>query len=298
MNKDGKKIPAIAQSTKVGYLFILNRLTGEAVFGVEERPVPPSDAPGEVTSPTQPFPIKPGPVSRVSMTRDEVSKISPETMKNCQAQYDKAVQEGPDTPYLMVPSLVFPSSEGGGSWSGASFAPDLGLIFENTRSLGTMGVLQPTKSSGILPSYAKRKIPFDDANGYPCSAPPWGELMAIDANTADVVWRIPLGEYKDLTAKGVPLTGTPNVGGPVITASGVLFIGATSDLMFRAYEAKTGKLLWSTQLSNNATNSPMTYQGKNGKQYVAVAVSSGLDNFNKPAVPEPGTSKIVTFALP
>jgi glucose dehydrogenase len=297
VTKDGKKIPAVAQSTKVGLLFVLDRLTGAPVWGVEERPVPASDAPGEITSPTQPFPIKPEPISRISMTRDEISKISPETIKSCLAQYDKAVQEGPDTPYLMVPSIVFPSSEGGGSWSGASFAPDLGLIFVNTRSLGTMGVLQPTVSSGILPSYAKRKIPFDDPNGYPCSAPPWGELMAINAATGDMAWRIPLGEYKELTAKGVPLTGTPNVGGPVITASGVLFIGATSDRMFRAYDAKTGKLLWSTELSNNATNSPMTYQGKNGKQYVSVAVSSGLDNFNKPEV-DPGTSKIVTFALP
>ncbi len=121
--------------------------------------------------------------------------------------------------------------------------------------------------------------------------------MAIDAKTGDMAWRIPLGEYKELTAKGVPLTGTPNVGGPVVTASGVLFIGATSDRMFRAYEANTGKLLWSTELSNNATNSPMTYMGKNGKQYVSVAVSSGLDNFNKPAV-DPGTSTIVTFVLP
>ena len=118
VKKDGKVIPAIAQSTKVGYLYILNRLTGEPVFGVEERPVPQSDAPGEKSSPTQPYPLKPEPIARVSMTRDEVSRISPETIKDCQAQYDKAVQMGPNTPYLMVPSLVFPSSEGGGSWCG------------------------------------------------------------------------------------------------------------------------------------------------------------------------------------
>jgi quinoprotein glucose dehydrogenase len=197
----------------------------------------------------------------------------------------------------MVPSLVFPSSEGGGSWSGASFNPETGVIFVNTRSLGTMGVLQPMMSSGLLPSYAKRKIAFDDKDGYPCSATPWGELMAINANTADLIWRVPLGEYKELTAKGVPLTGTPNAGGPVITESGVLFIGATSDLMFRAFDAKTGKQLWSTQLSNNSVDTPMTYQGKNGKQYVATVVSSGLDNFNKPAVAA-GSNQIVVFALP
>jgi glucose dehydrogenase len=295
--KDGKKIPAVAQSTKLGQMFIWDRLTGKSVFGDEERPVPQSDAPGEPSSPTQPYPLKPVPISRVSMTRDEVSRISPETIKSCQAQYDNAVQMGPNTPYLMVPSLVFPSSEGGGSWSGASFDPTTGLIYVNTRSLGTMGVLQPTKSSGLLPSYAKRKIPFDDPQGYACSAPPWGELMAIDSATADVVWRVPLGEYKELTAKGVPKTGTPNAGGPIITAGGLVFIGATSDLMFRAFDAKTGKELWSTQLTNNSVDTPLTYQGKNGKQYVAAVVSSGLDNFNKPAV-EAGTNKIVVFALP
>ena len=297
VRKDGKVIPAVAQTTKVGYLFILDRFTGEPVFGAEERPVPQSDAPGEQTSPTQPYPLKPGPVSRVSMTRDEVSKISPETMKDCLAQYDKAVQMGPNTPYLMVPSLVFPSSEGGPSWGGPAFDPKLGLLIISARDLGTMGQLQPMKSSNILDSYAKRKIPFQDKEGYPCSAPPWGELMAIDANTADVVWRVPLGEYKELTKRGIPITGVPNAAGPIVTASGLAFIGGTSDLMFRAFDEKTGKQLWETQLSNNAVATPMTYQGVNGKQYVAAVVSSGLDNFNIPQV-DVGTDQIVVFSLP
>lgn len=298
VNKDGKKIPAIAQSTKQGLMFIFNRLTGEPVFGAEERPVPPTDAPGDKAAPTQPFPLKPVPISRVSMTREEVSKISLETEKNCKAQYDKAVNAGPYTPYLMVPSIVFPSSEGGGSWSGASYDPGLGYIFVNTRSLGTVAQLQPTLSSGLLPSYAKRKIPFDDQDGYPCSAPPWGELMAIDANTADVVWRVPLGEYKELTAKGIPKTGTPNAGGPIITAGGVLFIGSTVDFQFRAFNPKTGNELWSTTLENNAVATPITYQGKNGKQYVATAAGGGLDNFIKPSPKTQGGVFLVAFTLP
>jgi quinoprotein glucose dehydrogenase len=297
VNKDGKKIPAIAQSTKQGLMFIFNRLTGEPVFGAEERPVPPTDAPGDKAAPTQPFPLKPVPISRVAMTREEVSKISPETEKNCKAQYDKAVNAGPYTPYLMVPSIVFPSSEGGGSWSGASYDPTLGYIFVNTRSLGTVAQLQPTLSSGLLPSYAKRKIPFDDQDGYPCSAPPWGELMAIDANSADIVWRVPLGEYKELTAKGIPKTGTPNAGGPIITAGGVLFIGSTVDFQFRAFDPKTGKELWSTKLENNAVATPITYQGKNGKQYVAIAAGGGLDNFIRPAPANPGGVFLVAFTL-
>jgi quinoprotein glucose dehydrogenase len=230
------------------------------------------------------------------MTREEVSKISPETERTCTEQYDKLVQMGPYTPYGMMPSLVFPSSEGGGSWSGASFDPGLGLIFVNTRSVGTLARLNASMSSGVLPSYAKRKIPFEDQNGYPCSAPPWGELMAVSAGTGDIVWRVPLGEYKELTAKGVPKTGTPNAGGPVITAGGVLFIGATADLMFRAFDAKTGKELWSTELENSAVNSPLTYE-VSGKQYVSIWSGGGLGDF-KTSAPGQHTNLIVAYALP
>ena len=296
VTKDGKKVPAIAQSTKQGLLFILDRMTGKAIFGDEERPIPPTDAPGDKAWPTQPFPIKPPPISRVSMTREEVSKISPETEKTCKEQYDRLVQMGPYTAYGMTPSLVFPSSEGGGSWSGASFDPGLGYIFVNTRSVGTLAKLNPTMSSGVLPSYAKRKIPFEDQNGFPCSAPPWGELMAVSASTGDIVWRVPLGEYKELTAKGVPKTGTPNAGGPIITAGGVLFIGATADLMFRAFDPKTGKELWSTQLENSAVNSPLTYQAA-GKQFVSVWAGGGLGDF-KTSAPGQKTNLIVAYSLP
>lgn len=296
VNRDGRRIPAVAQSTKQGLLFILDRMTGKAVFGDEERPIPNTDAPGDRAWPTQPFPLKPGPISRVSMTREEVSKISPETEKTCKEQYDKLVQMGPYTPYGMMPSLVFPSSEGGGSWSGASFDPELGLVFVNTRSVGTLARLNASMSSGVLPSFAKRKIPFEDQNGYPCSAPPWGELMAVSATTGDIVWRVPLGEYKDLTAKGVPKTGTPNAGGPVLTAGGVLFIGATADLMFRAFDSKTGRELWSTELENSAVNSPLTYEVA-GKQYVSIWSGGGLGDF-KTSAPGQHTNLIVAFALP
>src|SRR5215472_1104508 len=296
VNKDGKKVPAVAQSTKQGLLFVLDRITGKAIFGDEERPIPNTDAPGDKAWPTQPFPVKPGPISRISMTREEVSKISPQTEKTCKEQYDQLVQMGPYTPYGMTPSLVFPSSEGGGSWSGASFDPPLGYIFVNTRSVGTLAKLNPSMSSRVLPSYAKRKNPFEDQDGYPCSAPPWGELMAVNASTGEFVWRRPLGEYKDLTAKGVPQTGTPNAGGPVITAGGVLFIGATSDLMFRAFDPKTGKELWSTQLENSAVNSPLTYE-VNGRQYVSIWAGGGLSDF-KNSSPGQKTNLIVAYALP
>ena len=298
VNRNGAKIPALAQSTKQGLLFILNRLTGEPLFGAEERPVPQLDALGDQTWPTQPFPLKPPPISRTSMAREEVNKTSPASEKACKALYDTMVQSGPYTPYGMVPSLVFPSSEGGGSWSGASYDPTRHLIFVNTRSLGTAGELRPSMSSGVLPSFGKVKIPFDDPEGYPCSAPPWGELMAINADTADIVWRVPLGEYKELTKRGIPKTGTPNAGGPIVTASGLVFIGSTTDQQFRAFDSAGGWELWSATLPNDAIATPLTYMGRNGKQYVATVAGGGLDNFVKPPVESPRNNVVVAFKLP
>jgi glucose dehydrogenase len=298
VRKDGKTIPAVAQTTKAGFLWILDRANGKPIFGAEERPVPAADAPGELASPTQPFPLKPVPIARLSMTREEVSRISPDATKDCQAQYDTAAQEGPYTPHLMVPSLLFPSNEGGGSWGGATFDPSLRYIFVNTRSLGTKAILQPYISSNRLNSYAKRLTTFNDSHGYPCSAPPWGEIMAINADTADVVWRVPLGEYKELTARGIPKTGAPNAGGSIATAGGVLFVGATTDRTFRAFDSRTGKELWSIELPNNSIATPMTYRGKNGKQYVATEFSAGLNIFNHPNPTAPGNNEIVVFGLP
>jgi quinoprotein glucose dehydrogenase len=159
-------------------------------------------------------------------------------------------------------------------------------------------VLQPTKSSNILDSYAKRKIPFNDPEGYPCSGAPWGELMAIDANSGDTVWRVPLGEYEELTAKGIAKTGTPNAGGTIVTAGGLIFVGATADARFRAFDEKSGKELWAAKLPANAIDTPMTYQGKDGRQYVAIVTTNGLNEFNKPKLPPHGTNQLHVFALP
>jgi quinoprotein glucose dehydrogenase len=143
------------------------------------------------------------------------------------------------------------------------------------------------------------KEPFEDQSGYPCNAPPWGELAAVNANTGDIVWRIPLGEYPELAAKGIRNTGTPNAGAPIVTAGGVLFIGATTDFHFRAFEAKTGKLLWSTELESSAISTPITYQGRNRKQYVVIAAGGAghLRPFVKPESQGTG-DLIIAFALP
>jgi glucose dehydrogenase len=279
---DGKKVPAVIQNTKQGYLFVLDRATGKPLLPVEEKSVPASDAPGEVTSPTQPVPLKPDPIARVSLSRDEVANLSPESHKYCLDLYDKVLQAGQGGPYSMIPTLVFPSSTGGGTFAGATYDPNLNYIFVNDKDLGTIAMLTPQLSSNKFQSLAKSKIQFTDPDGYPCSAPPWGELMAINAATGDTVWREPLGELKELTAKGIPKTGTNNAGGSVATAGGVLFIGASQDKMFRAFDSRTGKELWSADLAANGGATPLTYLGKNGKQYVAIVTGTNLVTFALP----------------
>jgi quinoprotein glucose dehydrogenase len=275
VERSGRRIPAIVQMTKTGLLFFLNRLTGEPLFEVEERPVPPSDALGDAAWPTQPFPVKPEPITRLSMTRAEVSKISPEAEKYCTEIYDQAVQMGPYTPYGMVPSISFPGSTGGGSNNGGSFDPGRGMVFATARNVATIGQLSAMLSSDVLPSFGKTKMPFEyylDRDGYPCNAPPWAELFGINANTGDIVWRVPLGEYKELAEKGIAKTGTAtNTGAPVATAGGVVFIGGTADGQFRAFDAMTGKELWTASPGFNVGGNAVVYQGANGKQYVVIS---------------------------
>ena len=195
--KNGQRVPAVAQMTKLGLLFTFNRLTGEPLWGVEERPIPRLDTPGDQAWPTQPFPLHPTGLTRDSMTRTEISKISPEAEKYCTELFDKAVNMGPYTPYGMVPSLVFPGSEGGGGWGGVATSQSLGLTFVNPRHLAVIGQL--SQSSGVLPSFSKSKIPttyYTDPNGYPCNQPPWSELVAVSTSTGDIVWRVPLGDTR------------------------------------------------------------------------------------------------------
>ena len=146
------------------------------------------------------------------------------------------------------------------------------MVFATARNVATIGQLSAMLSSDVLPSFGKTKMPFDyylDRDGYPCNAPPWAELFGINANTGDIVWRVPLGEYKELAAKGIPKTGTAtNTGAPVATAGGVVFIGGTADGQFRAFDAMTGKELWAASPGFNVGGDAVVYKGANGKQYV------------------------------
>ena len=296
--RNGKRIPAVAQITKMGgMLFLLDRLTGKPIYPVEERKVPVSKVPGEVSAPTQPFPTKPAPWARLGMTRADITTVTSESNKFCTEWWDKEhmYNDGPYTSYGSEgTTVVYSGTIGGGNWGGVAYNPQLGYVFVNTSNLATIGHMVP--GTGVEKyrnelSYTR----FWDNNKYPCQQPPWGELVAVNVNTGEIAWKIPFGIYPELVAKGIPPTGTPNLGGPIATASGLLFIGATKDARFRAYDAKTGKELWYTQLEAAGGATPMTFMGRNGVQYVVIAAGGPGDTDRGGSDTYP--QKLVAFAL-
>ena len=186
--------------------------------------------------------------------------------------------DGPYTPYgAKGATVVFSGTIGGGNWGGVAFNPPLGYVFVNTSNLATLGRMVPDPQN---PGQFRNELAYTrfwDDNKYPCQQPPWGELVAVNANTGDIAWKIPLGVYPELVAKGIPPTGTPNLGGPIATASGLVFIGATKDARFRAFDAKTGKELWYAQLEAAGAATPMTFMGRDGTQYVVIAAGGPGD---------------------
>jgi len=289
---NGKKIPALVQAGKTGLIFILDRRDGSAIYGMEERPVAKGDVPGEWYSPTQPFPLKPPPLARMTWKPDEIASFTPEHRKYCEDLFKGAQNDGPFAPVRMTNTVVFPGPDGGFNWGGGSFDPKLGYFFINSHDRGEV-----TRMAAPTPGAQKGKggdtpgVPFNrrsagnivnPATGWPCQPPPWGELFAINVNTGDVAWRIPFGRVESLEKLGFKDTGAYNIGGSVATASGLLFIGATSDQYFHAYESKTGKLLWETKLPANGYANPITYLGKSGKQYVVIDANETVVAYKLP----------------
>ncbi len=307
VRRGNQVIPALAQITKMGILFILNRETGEYIFGREDRPVPQSDVPGEQTAKTQPFPLKPAPLARLSFDpAKDFNTVSPETEAFCRKLWadHKMFFHGPYGPMMLDRlTVTFPSTLGGGGWGGVSVNPDLGLIFVNVSHLGMVGKMERTDESGT--PYYRKTSPVGGAVGrfwdpesrIPCSAPPFGELVAVNAHTGDIAWRVPLGFNETLAARGIRNTGTLTLGGSMATAGGVVFIAATADRRFRAFDAATGKELWVTPIGADTKAAPMTYLGRDGRQYVALMVGGGLQLSR--TTPDPGAdSKLIVFALP
>jgi glucose dehydrogenase len=287
---DGKRIPVVVAISKPGLMFFLDRETGKSLYGAEERPVPQSDVPGEQTSPTQPFPMKPPPLARSSIKPDEIFTGEPEHEKFCRdlvAKIGGIHNEGPYTPYSSKEfRIIFPGQQGGPNYGGVAIDPRLSYVFVNVRNVGGMGRLDKTPE-GDQVAY-RRFSPLGQGSFYsrfwnpatqlPCQPPPWAELMAVNANTGEIAWRVPLGTSDEMEAKGVHNTGSFGQGGPIATAGGLIFIAGTIDKRLRAFDSRTGKVLWETKLDAEAHTNPMTYRGRNGKQYVVV-VSSGLNAF-------------------
>ncbi len=308
VKRDGKIIPAVAQYTKQGLLFIFDRVTGDPIFGVEERPViSDNPLPGDEYWPTQPFPVKPPPLARMSFSADDVAKVTPEHEKYCRdllALEGGVLGGGPYAQYGPRLRVIFPGWTGGGNWNGSAFNPELGYLFTPSQDLANLNKMVKAKEGNMFNRVGPDNAPpglggnfWDGTKNWPCQEPPWGELIAVNVNTGDIAWRVPLGSFEELDALGVPATGTPNRGGPIATAGGLVFIGASQDARFRAFDARTGRNLWYANLNENGRAVPITYQGKSGKQYVAIVAGGG-----RPAArtsnEEASGGRLYVFALP
>ncbi len=294
--KQGKRtVPAVAIVSKNGLLFVLDRVTGKPLLPIAQRKVPPSDVPGEAAAPTQPFPTATPPLARTAFRPADVAALTTELKAGCERWMadNKMVAGGLYVPVRLDRNTIsFPGLQGGANWGGMSYDPARGLILVNTSDLGQVTSL--VKSTGALPyerGEVSGRFQLEDTRLL-CQAPPWGRLSAVDAATGKIRWQVPLGVTDELP-EGQRLTGRPNIGGSITTASGVTFIGASDDDRFRAFATATGKTLWEVKMSASAHATPITYAGKDGRQFVVIAATGG-SFLNSPLA----SDEIVAFALP
>jgi quinoprotein glucose dehydrogenase len=288
LRHDGKDVPVVIQGNKSGLLYVLNRDTGKPVFPVEERPVPQSDVPGEVDSPTQPFPIAPPPLAAHQMSADEAWGPTPQDREACRNAIKELRNEGIFTPPSLKGSLMVPGNIGGMTWSGYAFDPQHALLFTNTNNIVAKAQLIPRAKYDQRGSHTEDGD-YGDQSGapyglyrrflqspsdLPCSAPPWGMLTAVDMNEGKIRWQVPLGSLQDFGGAHGPQipAGAISLGGPIATAGGLVFIAGTPDGFLRAFDAETGKELWKSKLPAPANATPITYRlSSNGKQYLVIA---------------------------
>lgn len=308
MHRNGRTIPAIAVGSKTGDLFLLNRETGKPIFGVEERPVPKSDVPGEVASPTQPFPVKPAPVTPQQMTAKDAWGPDEASRNWCRAEISKLRAEGIFTPPSLQGSLLIPGNIGGMAWGGAAYDAVHGLMILPENHLAAEARLIPRdqldrriatehrRLNGDWEFAQQRGTPYGmmrrfllGPSGAPCTAPPWGTLLAIDINTGDKKWEVPIGMFPKAPASA----GSVTLGGPIVTAGGIAIMAGTLDPGIRAFDVQTGRELWKGTLPASARSTPMTYQGPDGKQYILVSAGGW-------GIPQSGAlnDSLVAFALP
>jgi quinoprotein glucose dehydrogenase len=303
---DGAPREVVVQVAKTGLVFVLDRDTGEPVIPVEERPTPQGGAPGEVLSPTQPFPIRPGLLVPDRASPDNAFGVTFFDKAECAGKIRKLRADGLYTPPTEQGTLFLPFTGGGANWGSAAFDASRNLVIVNVSNIAheirlipadqVEAVEKALEDSEVSP---QRGAPFgmfreilSSSLGLPCTPPPWGMLVAVDAAKGEIVWRKVLGDTRDLAPMGLTVkTGTPNLGGPIVTAGGLIFIAASFDSQFRAFEVETGKLLWSDTLPASGQATPMTYIWKD-RQYVVIA-NGGYGNFDSPM-----GDYVTAYALP
>ena len=384
VKKGNKNIDAVAQPTKMGFIYVLDRVTGAPVFPIEERSVPSSNIPGEEAWPTQPFPLKPKSFSKQSISDSDIMAFSEESYESNKQYINDLWFNGLYTPLDFKTTIMFPGSRGGGEWGGAAYDPVSGTLFINSNQLPELGRIEKvrlnqnkgetlfssgqaiylkncaschgiekqgvesmpalvgleqrltrdemidviSRGNGMMPSFGQlleqsqeellayltdtgkdvavnqaseqdttstyrnviNKNLLVDSLGRPMIKPPWGTLHAINLNTGDYNWSVALGNHPEFQKPGEPATGMENYGGPVVTAGGLVIIGATMDRMLRAFDKDTGAVIWEEQLPGNGLANPSVYQ-VDGRQYIAIAVSIG-ESFNHTKC------GIITYALP
>jgi len=301
--RDGKIIPALAQPTKMGLLFLLNRETGEPLFPVEERPVPQNWAvEGEYLSPTQPFPTVPAPLHPLKLDPENVFGFTFWDKGACRDQISALRNDGIYTPPSLEGTVFYPSDYGGNNWDTPAIDPERKLIILNTRLVATVIKLiprdecknNPTASPQFETPYCVTVSPLLSPLGAPCGPRPWGKLSAINYNTGELVWERPFGTLEELAPWPISMMqGPPNIGGAALTASGLTFIASTTDFYFRAFNTENGEELWKAKLPTGGHASAMTYSSKKSqKQYVIIAAAGYF------SMDEPVGDHLIAYALP
>lgn len=291
IERDGKSIDAVAQVTKTGFVFVLDRETGKPLFDIDDVEVPASDIPGEQAATHQPVPRLPPPFSPQSIDENNVTDIGEANRQAALELLAKLRHGAAFQPPSFEGTVIIPGFHGGANWSGASYDPTTCTLYLNSTNEPNIMGLAPAPEGSRFPYTHRGYGKFVDQEGYPAIKPPWGVLNAIDLRSGKFVWQVPLGEFPELTARGVPQTGTPNFGGTIVTAGGLVFIAATKDEMIRGFDKTTGKVLWQSQLPAGGYATPATYRA-NGKQYVVIAASGAGKLGTKPG------DAFVAFALP